>query len=118
MTDEGTKRVHTSISAPEATMNRWDERAGELDMSRSEYIRTMVEAGDKNLSIASPLDSIAADKSLKNRVLDLLEEDEYKDWDTVLRELTEEMERELEEILNELLDEGRIDFSPRQGWKK
>lgn len=99
-------------------MKQWDERADELDMSRSEFIRTMVEAGDKNLSLVSPFENIGTGESLKEQVLESLEEDEYKDWDTILTELTERMERELEETLNELLDEDRIDFSPRQGWKK
>ena len=119
-------RVSVQTYVPAAQRDRWREEADELDMSQAEYVRTMVQAGRRSFDLetggaggptdepGSP-DTAPRGDSLKDRILDVLDESGVTDWETLLSAVTDDFEARLEDILQELREEGRIQHSPREG---
>ncbi len=128
-TDEDRVSVQTYVT--ESQRNRWREEATDLDMSQAEYVRTMVQAGrrdfdlytrgrDLNTNAEDPVEAGIEDATpgvdgLNSRVLDVLRESEFADWDELLAGVTENIEAQLEEALDELQSEDRIRYSGRHG---
>jgi hypothetical protein len=123
MADDERVAVQTYVSS--AQRDQWQREAERKDMSQAEYVRTMVQAGRRSFD----LDGSATTESetrgpqdptttpgvadLKDRVLDVLQETEFADWDALLSGITEGIEERLEETLEELQSEDRIRYSGR-----
>lgn len=138
-TDESaSERTAVRTYVPESQRAIWDEHAEELDMSRSEFIRTMVQAGRRGFdprSYASepPKDGVSemagADNTesnggslpdspanaLDDRILQLLDETEYLSWDGLFDALTDDIEQRLDESLQRLQSDNKIQHSGRSG---
>lgn len=116
--NNGTNNVNWCVTLPEEIAEEWDASREELDMAtKAEYIRSMVEAGRKQLSLVSPFESSEAGTH-RDQILAILDEDEFKDWDDIRNQLVEDLEDELENELEALTQTDRVDYSPRRGWKK
>jgi hypothetical protein len=127
--DDGRVSVQTYV--PESQREQWRADAEELDMSQAEYVRTMVQAGRRSFDLASDgEDSDATSGSvdrggstgdtpgvdgLNRRVLGVLRESEFADWDALLAGVTDGIEERLEETLDELQANDRIRYSGRHG---
>jgi hypothetical protein len=125
-----TERVMVQTYVPRYQRDEWDAHAEELDMSRSEFVRTMVQAGRRGFSDgdeSSDTDDggsgdagggdstsgVAAD--LESQVLDALSAESYMSWEELLAAVTAGIEEELEETLQALQSADRVRYSGRNG---
>ncbi|WP_435178560.1 DUF5805 domain-containing protein [Halorussus sp. AFM4] len=125
--DADTDRAVVKTFVPTYQKAEWKRHADELDMSQSEFVRTMVQAGRRGFALESGSDSTAnraegsSDGSdpggdgLETRLLDLLESDEYLSWDRLVEELAGDFEDRLEETLQRLQNDNRVQYSGRRG---
>ncbi|MFB6163521.1 MAG: DUF5805 domain-containing protein [Halococcoides sp.] len=96
---------------PEYQKDEWQTHADDLDMSLSEFVRTMVQAGRRGFLD----DDNEADRDgLEADVLDALGE-EVLSWDELKEHLIDSVESDLEATLTRLQDEGRVRYSGREG---
>ena len=134
--DTGKTSVETYV--PSYQRDIWDEHADELDMSRSEFVRSMVQAGRRgfdprgNASETGPQEDEERGKrtdsrdpqsdaspdgstdTFDERVLKLLE-DECLSWDALFEALTDDVEQRLDETLQRLQADNEIQHSGREG---
>lgn len=121
-------RVTVSTYVPAHQHERWREDAERLDMSQSEFVRSMVQAGRRGFDLDGnsserPSDPEEPDvrgsnprgNDLKRDILVLLREEGPLGWDELVHELTGDLESELETTLIGLQEENRVDHSPREG---
>jgi len=127
--NEGRVSVQTYVTPTQR--DTWRTEAAELDMSNAEYVRTMVQAGRRSFDLSTPEgrsntssgESIEHHSSgatpgvdgVKDRVLDVLRNSEFADWDTLLAGVTDDIEGRLEGTLEELQAEDRVRYSGRHG---
>lgn len=52
---------------------------------------------------------------VEDRVVDILESDEFYDWDELVAALTDDVEERLEDALQELQADGEVQYSGRNG---
>lgn len=116
------ERVSVQTYVPESQRERWRREAESLDMSQAEFVRTMVQAGRRSFDLdgdprtaangGSP-DATPGGEGLEDRVLDVLREESFADWDELLAAVTDDAEQRLEEALDELQAADRIRYSGR-----
>lgn len=139
-----TDRTAVRTYVPAYQREAWDEHADELDMSRSEYVRTMVQAGRRGFDEFAGAKGLAEDSEgsagdqvpgsnpaqadnsedepggssptngIEESVVDLLEDD-CLGWEELFDALTADIENQLESVLNDLQAENRIQYSGRNG---
>lgn len=129
-------RVVVKTYVPEQQKSNWKTHADELDMSQSEFVRTMIQAGRRtfnNGSDAVPDIENTSETSnspevedggsstttpggdtLETRVLDALENGS-KSWDELLESVTGDLEEDLDETLQTLQEAGTVRYSGRAG---
>lgn len=124
-------RVSVQTYVTPTQRDRWRREADELDMSQAEYVRTMVQAGRRSFDLNTPAESLNSSSGkpddtqssdvtpgvddLQSQVLDILEETQFADWDTLVAGVTDDIERRLEETLDDLQSRDRIRYSGRDG---
>lgn len=128
--DVDAAREHVQTYVPAYQKDEWVEHADRLDMSLSEFVRTMVQAGRSDLSPEPRGESSAADsepagdpssdseprgRGLEDRVEAILSDGEFYDWDELVAALTDDVEDRLEEALQELQSQDRVRYSGRNG---
>lgn len=118
-TDKEQRVVKTYVSAYQK--ERWREHADELEMSQSEFIRTMTQAGRRGFDFGSndtrrmdSEDETPGVDDLEDRVLNILDNG-YCSWDKLVESLTEDLEDRLEVTLQRLQRKNRIQYSGRHG---
>ncbi|MDS0477406.1 DUF5805 domain-containing protein [Natrinema sp. 1APR25-10V2] len=114
--DKSRKSVKTYVPAYQKA--EWQSHADDLEMSQSEFVRTMVQAGRKGFeSAAVEPDSPDPDpggSGLETQVLELLSADTYS-WDELLEAVSDDIESRLDETLEQLQANNRIRYSGRHG---
>jgi hypothetical protein len=122
--DADTSRTVVQAYVPAYQRDRWDDHAEQLGMSRSEFVKTMVQAGRHHVadgevpdiaegpSPESDGDGEAVD--LSTEVLDLLGESESLSWEELLAALTDDIETRLDDALQELQESNQIRYSGRE----
>lgn len=121
--DVDTSRTVVQVYVPAYQRDLWDEHADELDMSRSEFVKAMVQAGRRGFGGEPASESLPdAEKSgsegssdLRSRVVSSLTEHDCLSWDDLLAEVTGDIETQLEETLQNLQDAGKVRYSGREG---
>jgi hypothetical protein len=124
---EETERVAVKTYVPDYQRENWRDHADELDMSLSEFVRTMTQAGRRGFDLepiatddgtaeetGSP-DANPRGDDLEDLVLDTLREEGSAPWATLVDAATEGLEDRLDETLGRLQEEGRIQHSGRAG---
>lgn len=129
-----TERVAVRTYLPAYQREEWDDHAEELGMSRSEFVKTMVQAGrrvfDGEVAVAEsesvgsgeettdpgsgPAERVPAG-DLETQVLDALAADQHRSWEELLAAVTDDIEERLESTLQDLQAEGRVTYSGRNG---
>jgi len=126
------ERATVRTYIPAYQKEQWQAHAEELDMSQSEFVRTMVQAGrrgfEPTVSETAGPDTAEGDSEeprspdatprgdgLKDRVQEILADGEYYEWDELLAELTDDIEERLEETLQELQSNNEVQYSGRHG---
>jgi len=132
MATDGSERATVRTYVPAYQKERWQEHADELDMSQSEFVRTMVQAGRSGFeppesedsggqtSQPSPAEHHDSDANpggdgLEDRVTKVLADGDHYDWDDLLSALTDDIEQRLDDTLQELQSDGRVRYSGRHG---
>ncbi len=114
MTDK--KKLNTTV--PRYQLELYDEEAEQMGFSsRSEFIRSMINAGRRDFGLDSggtTGEDGVPQRSLEQRVVRLIEEADGLTEQEVVDALTENTEKRVTEILNDLNDEGVIDYDVRQ----
>ncbi|SEV94564.1 DUF5805 domain-containing protein [Halobacterium jilantaiense] len=116
MGDEGRAVVKTYV--PPEQKSVWREHADDLDMSQSEYLRTMVQAGRKGF-LTGPEEGGSGDATpggdgLEDRVLDVVDSAGVVSWDELVAELSGDFEDRLDDAVQTLSENGTIRFDPRR----
>jgi hypothetical protein len=97
----------------------WREHADELDMTQSEYLRTMVQAGRRGfldgVEEGGSRDATPGGDGVEDRVLDALSESEFVSWDELVEAVSEGLEDRVHEAVQSLQADGRITHDPREG---
>lgn len=126
--EQDTTRTSVKTYVPAYQRAEWDDHAEELDMSRSEFVRMMVQAGrrgfegtreresdSENTGGQEPPTGDASPANLEETVLETLTVDQYLSWDELLRAVTDDIEQRLEETLQDLQANDEIRYSGRNG---
>lgn len=130
-----TSRTTVKTYIPAYQRDAWDAHADDLGMSRSEYVRTMVQAGRRYFDVEESTDEAAdgtqreshamtqgekesqdeSGESVETIVIQALQGAEYLSWDELLEALTEDLETRLEETLQALQADDRVRYSGPNG---
>lgn len=128
--DKDTSRTAVRTYVPAYQKSIWKEHAQELEMSQSEFVRTMVQAGRRNFEVPSVSEAdesthdtaggaVSIDTSssttLDEHVLDILDKDGHLSWDELRESLIGDFEDQLENALSRLQDSNRVRYSGRHG---
>ena len=128
--DPDTTRTAVKTYVPAYQKDEWQSHADRLDMSQSEFVRTMVQAGRRGFEVPQRPDVNGGDASegtgaesddgtgptdLESRVLDVLSTEEYQSWDALVASLTDDIETRLDDALQSLQAAGEIRYSGREG---
>ncbi|QSG08903.1 DUF5805 domain-containing protein [Halapricum desulfuricans] len=118
-------RVTVKTYVPAYQKDEWRDHADELDMSQSEFVRTMVQAGRRGFLEGETDDEQSPDSSattdttdggdLEERVESVLTTGEYYSWDELLAAITDSIEDRLEATLADLQDRNVVRYSGRNG---
>lgn len=121
VSDDMMERAVVKTYLPKYQKAKWKEDAARLDMSQSEFVRAMVQAGRRGFNPDPPeresSDSNPGGSGLEEQVLDALQEGVHT-WDELLATVSESMEEQLDETLQELQQQNRIQYSGRYGGYK
>ncbi|WP_232688478.1 DUF5805 domain-containing protein [Halobacterium zhouii] len=119
MADQRTDRAVVKTYVPPDQKQQWTEHAEDLDMSQSEFLRTMVQAGRRDFLSdveegGSP-DANPRGGGLEDRVLESLSADEVVTWDELVATVSGDLEDRLDETIQSLTEAGQIRHDPREG---
>lgn len=112
--------VSMKVRVPQWQKNEWVSHADQFDMTQSEFLRSMVQAGRSGVrepetdDPGSP-DATPGDDGLEKRVLDVLRGSGYLTLDDILSELTDDIEEQLTDALDTHQKNNRIQYSGRNG---
>ena len=141
--DVDTERVAVTARVPAYQKEAWVADADRLDMSQSEFLRTMVQAGRRDLGIAEEfgppnvadregpdheepatsagsedVPSPSADpggSGLEDRLLDALEREGVMSFDGLVEAVAGDIEQRVDETMGDLQSRGRVRYSGRDG---
>lgn len=128
-------RVAVKTYVPRYQKRRWEGDATDMDMSTSEFVRTMVQAGRSDIAVPSADDSTAepslSDEStdtapgdatrtdnpggFERRIRDVLRRRGPLDWDALVDALVDDVEADLEAALQSLQADNAVMYSGRTG---
>jgi len=130
VSESDTDRAVVKTYVPAYQKAAWVEHAETLDMSQSEFVRTMVQAGRRDFAVdAFPeADGEAREggdettepasgeprSRFEDRVYELLR-DETRSWEELLEAVTDDVEGRLEDALQSLQADNRVVYSGRNG---
>ena len=122
--DRDTSRTVVQTYVPAYQREEWDTHAEELDMSRSEYVKAMVQAGrqyfgEQPAVAVNDADSTVEDgdeaTDLTAEIRSYLADSGPSSWEDLLAGVTGDIETRLEESLQELQEADQIRYSGRDG---
>ncbi|MFC6906470.1 DUF5805 domain-containing protein [Halalkalicoccus tibetensis] len=121
---DDTERTLVKTHVPAYQKRIWVDHAEELEMSQSEFLRTMVQAGRKGFEPAEGPDTETGTSKpgagedgadLESRVESALAGSGPLSWDQLVETLTDNLEDRLDEALQSLQEENRVRYSGRDG---
>lgn len=121
--DDDTSRTVVKTHVPKYQKRIWVDHAEALEMSQSEFLRTMVQAGRKGFE-STGNDSPSTEPvrtregetaDLDARVESILSGADPLSWDDLVAALTDDLEDRLEQVLQSLQEENRVRYSGRSG---
>lgn len=120
--DQERERATVKTYVSPAMKDEWVEHADELDMSQSEFVKAMVQAGRRKIDpgheeagSSAAADDTPGGSGSKELVLGLLDAESYLSWDELVERLTDDIEDRLDDALEELQAENRVVYSGRNG---
>jgi hypothetical protein len=116
-TDNRSRPVKTYVD--DAQKDEWQEAADRLDMSQSEFVATMVQAGRREFGLEDLEEKSGSSQSVdvdpRGNALETVLLEHLSDGPLAWDALVERLEADLEEALQELQSADRIRHSPREG---
>jgi len=124
--DQDTEPTAVKTYVPAYQRDIWDEDADELDMSRSEFIRTMVQAGRRGFDPRGETPETGEESNPKesqnsstgdrmaSQVIKHLADGPLS-WEELFSAVTDDVETKLEGTLRELQEENRVQYSGPDG---
>jgi predicted Rossmann fold nucleotide-binding protein DprA/Smf involved in DNA uptake len=118
-TDDARRAVQTYV--PASQRERWLAEADDLDMSQAEYVRSMVQAGRRNLGIdererTEDPDANPRGNDVKDRVLSALSRENPVAFDRIVAQVTGDIEGEVQAALSRLDQDDRVRHRPGEGY--
>ncbi len=121
--DDDTSRTVMKTHVPKYQKRIWVDHAEALEMSQSEFLRTMVQAGRKGFESTGndspsmePVRTRGGETAdLDARVESILSGADPLSWDDLVAALTDDLEDRLEQVLQSLQEENRVRYSGRSG---
>jgi hypothetical protein len=126
--DASNERVGVRTYVPAWQRAAWKDHAEELEMSQSEFVRVMVQAGRSDLDIRGSEQSGPSNRvethsedvtpggeTLEEGVVELLDREGPLGWDELVEGLAGDFEERLESTLDELQSANRVKYSGRAG---
>jgi hypothetical protein len=125
-----TSRSVVKTYVPAYQKETWQADADELDMSQSEFVRSMVQAGRRGFELAdgesgptgeSPSEHNETTQDggegsdLEAAIRRALREGNHLSWDELLAVLTDDIEERLDDALQELQANNEVQYSGRNG---
>ena len=118
----GGDRQSVKTYVPTEQKEIWRDHADDLDMSLSEFVRTMVQAGRRGFTPAETAESEEpasegydpGGHDLERRVRGALESGP-RSWDELVEAVVGDIEDELEATLDDLQERNRVRYSGRDG---
>lgn len=118
----GDDRQTVKTYVPGEQKSAWQRHADELDMSQSEFVRTMIQAGRRGFDLSSTETSVETGSTgsdpggqrLETRIESALA-NECLSWDELVDEVFEDFEDRLEDALDSLQERNRVKYSGRDG---
>ncbi|WP_423751480.1 DUF5805 domain-containing protein [Salinirarus marinus] len=115
--DVDTSRTAVKTYVPAYQKERWRDDAERLDMSQSEFVRTMVQAGRREFDVPETADASSEQSDdgdvFERRVRAALSESDHRSWDELVDRLTGGIEDRLESTLQELQAVNDVQYSGR-----
>jgi len=122
MSESNTERVSVRTYIPAYQRDQWVEEAEERDMSQSEYVRTMVQAGRRNLALdgkppkTEDSGTNPRGEALEHRLIAVLREEGPCAWGDLVQLLTADLENRLEDALETLQERDQVRHSGPEGY--
>ncbi len=118
--ERDTARTVVQTYVPAYQRDQWDEHAEQLGMSRSEFVRSMVQAGRRGFGAEGPepehgAGDTASQESLDDQVCEALAASAPLSWEELLAAVTGDIESRLETTLQRLQENNELRYSGRQG---
>jgi hypothetical protein len=132
--DVDTTRTTVKTYVPAYQREAWDAHADELEMSRSEYVRSMVQAGRRGFGAEKATGeaddegptappgkngddeaAIQETRPFETQIMDALSTAAYLSWDELVEAITQDIEDELETTLQELQADNVVMYSGPNG---
>jgi len=121
-------RTAVRTYVPEHQRAVWAREADSMDMSLSEFVRSMVQAGRRGFELddtptrkqSTPEETLPGGptpggQALEERVLATLDSEGVAGWDALVGALSDDFEERLEDVLDELQERNEIRYAPRDG---
>ena len=115
--EQNTDRTVVQTYVPAYQRQAWDDHADRLEMSRSEFVRTMVQAGRRGFGADPEPDETGTDNDdidLDTQVRRALEEEPLS-WEELLAAVTGDIETRLDDSLKRLQAADELRYSGRRG---
>jgi hypothetical protein len=109
MSDENTA-VKTYV--PEWQKTEWEDHAERLDMSRSEFVRSMVQAGRRNIEVS---DDATLQDLIQEAVEELLAEAGFATYEEIVEVLAADVEDAVVVAIEALEENDQIRYNPQRG---
>lgn len=116
--ERDTSRAVVQTYVPAYQREEWDDHAEQLGMSRSEFVRTMVQAGRRGFGADTGGEEQTGEQStdsLDDQVREELSTAGPLSWEELLAAVTGDIESRLDETLQRLQSGGKLQYSGRQG---
>jgi len=117
--DRDTSRTTVQTYVPAYQRERWDTHAEELGMSRSEFVRTMVQAGRRGFGAETDerADETDDEQDFEAQIEAVLAKRQPVSWEELLEAVVGDIEVEVETALEGLQAADRVRYSgPRGGY--
>lgn len=120
MAEQDTERASVRTYVPAYQKQAWAKHAETLDMSLSEYVRSMVQAGKRGFDESDApgksddteeprsTDATPGVDGLESTVVDALA-DGPREFEELVDEVAEDLRRDVDAALDRLEDEGRVE---------
>lgn len=117
MTEESERKA-VKTYVPSYQKEIWSDHADELDMSQSEFVRTMVQSGRQKFEFSAPdnnLDEDSNEPDLEAQVQQTLRQNGPLAWDRLIDEITDDFEQKVETSLESLQEDNKVRYSGKEG---